>query len=91
MIALEEAQRRTLALGQPLPIEPTPLTAALGRWAALDHLARRTQPARDIDRGEEQAVKRVGQEIARAGSQGGAQVTPGQVARHGNRITSVEQ
>ena len=57
MIALEEAQRRSLALGQPLPIEPTPLTAALGRWAALDHLARRTQPARALSAMDGYAVR----------------------------------
>ncbi|MEY3703218.1 MAG: hypothetical protein RLZZ561_838 [Pseudomonadota bacterium] len=57
MIALEEAQRRTLALGQLLPIEPTPLAAALGRWAALDHLAQRTQPARALSAMDGYAVR----------------------------------
>jgi molybdopterin molybdotransferase len=57
MIALEEAQHRTLALGQPLPIELTPLAAALGRWAALDHLANRTQPARALSAMDGYAVR----------------------------------
>jgi molybdopterin molybdotransferase len=48
VIPLDEAQARLLALGRLLPIETLPLGDAIGRWAAADVVARRTQPAHDL-------------------------------------------
>jgi len=47
-IELEEAQRRLLALVQPLPIERVDIEGALGRYLAEPIHARRTQPAADL-------------------------------------------
>jgi len=44
MLSLDEAQARLLAAVEPLPIERVPTVEALGRYAATDHRARRTQP-----------------------------------------------
>ncbi len=57
MIALEEAQRRLLALAKPVPAETIPLHAAAGRYAAADILARRTQPVRDLSAMDGYAVR----------------------------------
>jgi molybdopterin molybdotransferase len=44
MLTLNEAQARLLGGIEPLPVELVPLVEALGRYAAEDHRARRTQP-----------------------------------------------
>jgi molybdopterin molybdotransferase len=48
MIELAEAQARLFALRAPVAVEDVPLVDAVGRWAAEDVIARRTQPARDL-------------------------------------------
>lgn len=48
MISLEEAQQRILGLARPLEPEILPLSAASGRWAANDIVAKRTQPVRPL-------------------------------------------
>jgi molybdopterin molybdotransferase len=48
MISLDEAQARLLALGGLLPIESVDVRDAVGRWAAADIVAKRTQPTRDL-------------------------------------------
>jgi molybdopterin molybdotransferase len=57
VIALEEAQRRLLALAKPVPAETIPLHAAAGRYAAADILAQRTQPVRDLSAMDGYAVR----------------------------------
>ena len=57
MIALEEAQRRLLALAKPVPAETIPLHAAAGRYAAEDIIAQRTQPVRDLSAMDGYAVR----------------------------------
>ena len=49
MISLAEAQARVIALAQPLPVESAPLVEAIGRWAAEQVIAKRTQPASGRD------------------------------------------
>lgn len=44
MIPVAEALARCLALVTPLPSEPVPLRAALGRWMSVPAVARRDQP-----------------------------------------------
>lgn len=48
LLPLAEAQARVLALAGRLPVETVPLVRAVGRWAAEDVRALRTQPARDL-------------------------------------------
>lgn len=48
MISLDEAQARLLALGGFLPVESVDVRDAVGRWAAADIVAKRTQPTRDM-------------------------------------------
>ena len=48
MISLDEAQARLLALGGFLPVESVDVRDAVGRWAAADIVAKRTQPTRDL-------------------------------------------
>lgn len=57
MIALEDAQRRLLALASPVPAETIPLHTAAGRYAACDVVARRTQPARDLSAMDGYAIR----------------------------------
>ncbi len=57
MIALDEAQRRLLALAPPVSAETLPLHAAAGRYAATDVVAKRTQPARDLSAMDGYAVR----------------------------------
>ena len=57
MIALEEAQRRLLALAKPVPAETLPLHSAAGRCAAADIIAHRTQPVRDLSAMDGYAVR----------------------------------
>jgi molybdopterin molybdotransferase len=48
VIELAEAQARLFALRKPVESVDVPLTEAVGRWAAADVLAKRTQPACDL-------------------------------------------
>jgi len=57
VIALEEAQRRLLALATPVPAETIPLHTAAGRYAAADIIAQRTQPVRDLSAMDGYAVR----------------------------------
>jgi len=45
LLPVDEAQSRLFALADTLPVEHVPLADAIGRWAAEDIAARRTQPA----------------------------------------------
>jgi molybdopterin molybdotransferase len=45
LIPVAEAHARLFALGAPMPVETVPISQAVGRWAAEDVLALRTQPA----------------------------------------------
>lgn len=45
LLPVDEAQSRLFALAGTLPVERVPLADAIGRWAAEDIHARRTQPA----------------------------------------------
>ncbi len=57
LIPVAEAQARMLALRGPLPEETVPLLDALGRYAAQDILARRTQPALDLSAMDGYAIR----------------------------------
>lgn len=57
MIALEEAQRRLLALAMPVPVEAIPLNTAAGRYAAANIIAQRTQPVRNLSAMDGYAVR----------------------------------
>jgi molybdopterin molybdotransferase len=48
LLPVDEALARLLALGRPLSREDVPIRAAVGRWAAADVAALRTQPASDL-------------------------------------------
>lgn len=48
MIELAEAQARLFALREPVAVEDIALLDAVGRWAAEDIVAQRTQPAHDL-------------------------------------------
>jgi molybdopterin molybdotransferase len=57
MIELAEAQARLFALREPVAVEHVPLVEAVGRWAADDVVAQRTQPARDLSAMDGYAVR----------------------------------
>lgn len=57
MISLEEAQARLFALREPVDPEEVELIEAVGRWAAADVLAKRTQPARDLSAMDGYAIR----------------------------------
>jgi len=57
LLPVAEAQARLLALATPLPIETVPLIEAVGRWAAADIIARRTQPAADLSAMDGYAIR----------------------------------
>ena len=48
LLPVAEAQTRVLALARPAVPETLPLAEALGRYAATDVVALRTQPARPL-------------------------------------------
>lgn len=48
LLSVADAQTRLLALAAPVSAETVPLRAAIGRWAAADVVALRTQPAADL-------------------------------------------
>lgn len=57
LLAVAHAQERVLALGRPTAIERVPLAAAVGRWAAKDVIAQRTQPATDLSAMDGYAIR----------------------------------
>ena len=57
MISIEEAQARIFALKAPVEVETVSLVDAVGRWAATDVAALRTQPARDLSAMDGYAVR----------------------------------
>lgn len=56
-IPLTEAQARLFALGTPMPVESVPLARAVGRWAAGEVVALRTQPATDLSAMDGYAIR----------------------------------
>jgi len=57
LISVADAQARLLALGHPVGSEELPLAAAVGRWAARDVIAHRTQPAADLSAMDGYAIR----------------------------------
>jgi molybdopterin molybdotransferase len=57
LIPITEAQTRLFALGAPMPVETVPLTQSIGRWAAKDVVALRTQPAADLSAMDGYAIR----------------------------------
>jgi molybdopterin molybdotransferase len=57
LLPIAEAQRRLFAAAVPVEAETVPITAAIGRWAAADILARRTQPAVDLSAMDGYAIR----------------------------------
>jgi molybdopterin molybdotransferase len=57
LIPLDEAQARLLALATPCPTETVPLHQAIGRWAAAEVRALRTQPAHDLSAMDGYAIR----------------------------------
>jgi molybdopterin molybdotransferase len=57
MIELAEAQARLFALRAAVEAGHVPLAEAVGRWAAEDIIAKRTQPARDLSAMDGYAVR----------------------------------
>lgn len=82
LLAVAEAQERLLAQAAALPVEIVPLIDAVGRWAAEDIVARRTQPAADLSMMDGYAIcfadlpgpwRVVGESRAGAGMEGAVQ------------------
>ncbi|WP_242417304.1 gephyrin-like molybdotransferase Glp [Sphingomonas panni] len=57
LLPVTEAQARVLALARPVTPETLPLTEALGRYAAADVVALRTQPARPLSAMDGYAIR----------------------------------
>jgi len=57
LISVTDAQALLLALAHPVDTEELPLAAAVGRWAAQDVIARRTQPAADLSAMDGYAIR----------------------------------
>jgi molybdopterin molybdotransferase len=57
LLPVAEAQARVLALARPVTPETLPLTDALGRFAAADVIALRTQPARPLSAMDGYAIR----------------------------------
>ena len=57
LIPVTEAQARLFALHTPMPVESVPLARAVGRWAAEDVVALRTQPAADLSAMDGYAIR----------------------------------
>lgn len=57
LIPVAEAQARMMALGAPLDVETVPLLQAIGRYAAADIVAKRTQPAADLSAMDGYAIR----------------------------------
>jgi len=60
LLPLDEAQRRLLAIAQPLGPEEVPVADSLGRYMASDLAAKRTQPAADMSAMDGYAVRDAG-------------------------------
>ena len=82
LLAVAEAQERLLAQAAALPVEIVPLIDAVGRWAAEEIVARRTQPAADLSMMDGYAIRFadlpgpwrvVGESRAGAGMEGAVQ------------------
>ncbi|MDB5710062.1 MAG: molybdopterin molybdenumtransferase MoeA [Sphingomonas bacterium] len=57
LIPVAEAQTRLFALGPSMPIEIVPLAQSVGRWAAEDVVALRTQPAAELSAMDGYAIR----------------------------------
>ncbi|MEN2786672.1 molybdopterin molybdotransferase MoeA [Sphingomonas qilianensis] len=57
LLPVADAQARLFALAPAITTETVPLAAAVGRWAAADVLARRTQPASDLSAMDGYAIR----------------------------------
>ena len=57
LVPVAEPQARLFAMAARVPAERVPLRAAIGRWAAEDILARRTQPATDLSAMDGYAIR----------------------------------
>ncbi|MES2042419.1 MAG: molybdopterin molybdotransferase MoeA [Pseudomonadota bacterium] len=57
LLPVAEAQARLFALKNPVAIESVPLARAIGRWAAEDVVALRTQPAADLSAMDGYAIR----------------------------------
>ncbi len=57
LIPVAEAQSRLFALSAPVSVENVPLALSLGRWAATDVKALRTQPAADLSAMDGYAIR----------------------------------
>jgi molybdopterin molybdotransferase len=57
LLPLDEAQARVFALALPVPVETVPIVDAIGRWAAADLAARRTQPDRALSSMDGYAIR----------------------------------
>lgn len=88
LLPLEDAQKRLIAMAQPLPSETLPVSEALGRYLAEDLIAKRNQPAADMSAMDGYAIRfedrdgpwqMVGE--CKAGSPPCPPIKPGQAAR----------
>ena len=66
LLPVEEALKRILSAMPLMPAEEVPLTDALGRTAAVDIAARRTQPAEAVSAMDGYAVR--GADVSEAGA-----------------------
>ena len=88
LLPLDEAQARVLALAPPVAVETVPIAQALGRWAATDIPALRTQPERALSSMDGYAIRFddlpgpwevIGESAA--GRPFGGSIAPGQATR----------
>ena len=57
LLPVPDAQARLFALLPPLPVATVKLSEAVGRWAAEDVIARRTQPGSDLSSMDGYAIR----------------------------------
>jgi molybdopterin molybdotransferase len=57
LLPVTDAQQRLIALAPRAPAETVPLAQAVGRWAAADMLANRTQPVTDLSAMDGYAIR----------------------------------
>ena len=57
LLPIADAQARLFAAATPVEAETVPIVQAIGRWAATDILARRTQPAADLSAMDGYAIR----------------------------------
>jgi molybdopterin molybdotransferase len=88
LLPVEDAQRRLLALAEPVSAETLPIAEAAGRWLSQDLAARRTQPSSNLSAMDGYAVRFaerpgpwtvIGESAA--GSPLGRTLAPGEAAR----------